>query len=270
LSADDAASLSGPSAEVAKKIAALQADDRLVVANHIELAALENQPSVLQIGEDVSVASGVTAFGGPPGSARRTTSFRAHSTGTILTVSARTTPGDAIALTVDYEMSGFEVPEPKNDEEGGPQAPPSLTRLTHQSTLMLDNSHARLSGALAGGTAADSKHAYIVVSARIAEGSVKQRVASSKTFSRLTESRPSGFGGRPKTESDQSRSSKPLNLDERYLAYYTKIVHKYDQDGDGKLNADEWGTMSKDPSAADTNANGFITPEELTLWSRKR
>ena len=264
LSDEEAAALSGPSDAVAEKITALQADERLVVANHIELAALENQPSILQVGEQVAVAAGVTSVG----SGRRMINYKDHRVGTMLKVEARTTPADAIVLNMDFERSGLEAAdEPKDDEDAEAQTPRSLTTLTHQTTLSLPNGHARLSGALSGGTASDSRHAYLVVSARIAKDSEKQRVASAKSFSR---SLSGGSGGRPGAETSRSRRSPPIALDARYLAYFTKMLQKYDLDKDGKLNAEEWGRMSKDPSKADTNKDGFVTAEELAVWGRKK
>lgn len=68
----------------------------------------------------------------------------------------------------------------------------------------------------------------------------------------------------------QGRDESKSNLDRRYLQYYSRLLTKYDTNGDGKLNAEEWATMSKDPSAADTDEDGLITVEELTKWSLKK
>ena len=85
-------------------------------------------------------------------------------------------------------------------------------------------------------------------------------------------------GARTARQSNEQPKSKPSGdrpgsgrsgLDARYLAYYTKVVAKYDVDRDGKLNADEWGKMSKDPSAADADKDGLITPQELSDFGRK-
>ncbi len=61
-----------------------------------------------------------------------------------------------------------------------------------------------------------------------------------------------------------------IKIDARYLAYYQKLLAKYDSNGDGALVADEWKSMSKDPTAADTNGDGRIVVNELAAWSMKR
>lgn len=59
-------------------------------------------------------------------------------------------------------------------------------------------------------------------------------------------------------------------IDPRYVAYYQKLLSKYDTNGDGALVADEYKTMSKDPSAADTDGDGRISVNELAVWSMKK
>ena len=59
-------------------------------------------------------------------------------------------------------------------------------------------------------------------------------------------------------------------IDPRYVAYYQKLLSKYDTNGDGALVAGEWQTMSKDPSAADSDGDGRIVVNELAAWSMKK
>ncbi len=47
-----------------------------------------------------------------------------------------------------------------------------------------------------------------------------------------------------------------------YLNYARAMVKKYDTNSDGALEKDEWSKMTRDPSAADKNEDGKITPEE--------
>lgn len=65
-------------------------------------------------------------------------------------------------------------------------------------------------------------------------------------------------------------ASRSSGVDARYLAYYQKLLEKYDSSGDGWLTADEWSKMSKDPAEADTDKDGQITILELAKWSIKK
>lgn len=64
--------------------------------------------------------------------------------------------------------------------------------------------------------------------------------------------------------------AKTKDLDPRYLAYYTKLLQKYDSNSDGSLTKEEWSKMSKDPAAADFDQDGRITAVELGRWSMIR
>jgi hypothetical protein len=54
------------------------------------------------------------------------------------------------------------------------------------------------------------------------------------------------------------------------LAFSRQIVAKSDKNGDGVLTKDEWESMSKNPSAADADGDGKITPEEHAKWNSSR
>jgi Ca2+-binding EF-hand superfamily protein len=69
--------------------------------------------------------------------------------------------------------------------------------------------------------------------------------------------------------SESSESSGSLKIDPKYYEYFRKVVQKYDTSNDGVLTANEWASMSKDPSAADTNGDGRISVEEYARWSMK-
>lgn len=60
------------------------------------------------------------------------------------------------------------------------------------------------------------------------------------------------------------------SIQARVLAYATKVLSKYDTDGDGKLDAMECGKMSKDPFDADADKDGFVNALELAQWYSKR
>ena len=51
------------------------------------------------------------------------------------------------------------------------------------------------------------------------------------------------------------------------LPRYAKTIAKYDANKDGALSEDEWSNMPRDPSPADHDKDGLITPEELTKYA---
>ncbi len=65
-------------------------------------------------------------------------------------------------------------------------------------------------------------------------------------------------------------ASPGLKIDPRYIEYFKKVFAKYDANGDGALTANEWASMSKDPTPADTDRNGRITLEEFARWQMQR
>ena len=60
-----------------------------------------------------------------------------------------------------------------------------------------------------------------------------------------------------------NRRREVLPISGKILRYAQKLVEKYDANGDGQLQADEWGQMSGTPRLADLNGDGILTVEEL-------
>jgi hypothetical protein len=48
--------------------------------------------------------------------------------------------------------------------------------------------------------------------------------------------------------------------------YAQRLIQRYDHNGDGKLQADEWRKMHGDPARADANSDGVVSVEELVQW----
>ena len=54
----------------------------------------------------------------------------------------------------------------------------------------------------------------------------------------------------------------PLKVDR----YAKRLVERYDRNGDGKLEQEEWHQMHGQPASADADRDGVITVEELAQW----
>ena len=60
------------------------------------------------------------------------------------------------------------------------------------------------------------------------------------------------------------------NIDQRTIDYSRKTLGRYDTNGDGSLEKEEWSKMSSDIEAADTDSDGKITVDELAgFYTRK-
>ena len=55
----------------------------------------------------------------------------------------------------------------------------------------------------------------------------------------------------------------------QYFKYYQELVGKYDKNGDGLLERNEWINMARDPGAADVDGDGRITVEEYARWAMR-
>ncbi len=82
---------------------------------------------------------------------------------------------------------------------------------------------------------------------------------SESTAATVSAESPASSGG-----AAASGSAAPAgNLSAKYVKYAVGMITKHDSNKDGTLQADEWGSMSSDISAADADKDGRITPQEL-------
>jgi len=254
----DAASLTGQTQEVLKSIKTLESSERVYVANRIELTAVENQKAMLQVGETVPVVVGTTLG---PGARVASNNYQNLDVGIIFSVEARVSGDSDIVMVVDFEKSEVEQRSGDAVEESRP-AQQVVSRLTHRTTSRIQDGNSLLVGTLVSRSSKGAGEAYLVLSASIDASEHPKQIAA------LPSSSPKPAA---KTDLGQAnRASSAKGLDPRYLAYYGKLLDKYDQNNDKALDADERAKMSKDCSAADTDKNGLVTVEELTMWSMKR
>jgi Ca2+-binding EF-hand superfamily protein len=95
--------------------------------------------------------------------------------------------------------------------------------------------------------------------------------SSSSGDSSSSTDRPSGGTAPSATASTgEAGGAAAGGLDARYYEYFKKVVAKYDTSNDGVLTANEWASMSKDPSEADVDGDGRITVEEYARWTLKK
>lgn len=59
-------------------------------------------------------------------------------------------------------------------------------------------------------------------------------------------------------------------IDPRYLDFSRKTLGRYDLNGNGSLEKDEWSKMSSSPEAADKDGDGKISVEELAVFYTKK
>lgn len=97
--------------------------------------------------------------------------------------------------------------------------------------------------------------------------------ATTSTASTTSSTTAAATGSSPTASRAAATSSgggESPKLDARYVAYYEKLIAKYDTNEDGVLVANEWKTMSKDPAEADADGDGRITVNEYAAWSMKK
>lgn len=80
-----------------------------------------------------------------------------------------------------------------------------------------------------------------------------------------------GAAGGQNSSSDNASSDASASASEKsrtefkVRAYAKGVVKKYDRDGNGTLEKDEWSRMRNDPQPADRNNDGVITEQELAV-----
>lgn len=82
----------------------------------------------------------------------------------------------------------------------------------------------------------------------------------------------SSGGGAPAAAGSAAASSPAPGgpPDAKTMEYAQRIISRNDKNGDGNLTADEWKDMLVDPSPADADKDGRITPVEYAQWMQAR
>ena len=104
------------------------------------------------------------------------------------------------------------------------------------------------------------------------DGAVRGTVASTSSYAGSRSRRgetPSSSGtsktstGTSPTQTVRTSSGSGASIDQRYIDFSRKTLGKYDTNGNGSLEKDEWSKMPNNPAAADLDADGKISIEEL-------
>jgi Ca2+-binding EF-hand superfamily protein len=72
-------------------------------------------------------------------------------------------------------------------------------------------------------------------------------------------------GASPRQEPADGREPNRTNPDERVRRYAEVLLRRYDRNRNGVLEQEEWSRMRGDPARSDTNQDGILTVEELTV-----
>jgi type II secretory pathway component GspD/PulD (secretin) len=97
------ADLTGPAAEVAKRLAEMEKQGQLNVVHRMRLATVDGQTALAQLGERRPRVTGSTAFGGGRGMAN---SVSFESVGTLVNILPHVQGDDAVTMKLIVEKSG--------------------------------------------------------------------------------------------------------------------------------------------------------------------
>lgn len=272
LSADETADLTGTRDEVLKRITALQKDDHLSIENRIELSTIENQRAMVQTGKRLPVVAGSTVSS----SRGRINNYQTVSTGTIFSVTAKTTPDDEIVMEINFEKSDVDRQAEPSEDDVSP--PATISTLTHQTTVQLSDGEAVLAGTMVRKSNAGSGHSYLVVTANVRSGSAQQ---SSRPRGALSGGSGALSGGNrtatprsprpPRTESTSGgRFGRSGLTSERFNRMARDVFDRADGDNDGVLSGDELDGRSVGAFRADFINAKVITFDEYKKVMAKR
>jgi hypothetical protein len=107
----------------------------------------------------------------------------------------------------------------------------------------------------------------------VSSSSSSTSVASTKSSDTGTSQSSTTSNAAAASSSSAAKPATPtpaIQIDGRMIAFSQQLIKKYDSNGDGTLTKNEWSSMSKDPSAADTDGDGKITPTEHAQWTASR
>lgn len=108
--------------DLAKEIVSLRKENSATVST-LDITAIENERGMAQIGDQVPVTTGV--YRRPGGAAQRQTQYM--NAGVIVSATPIVEERGDVLVSLNFNMSKIETPEPKDDEEFAPSTTRTLT-----------------------------------------------------------------------------------------------------------------------------------------------
>lgn len=261
--------LSGKTDSVKDAIQKITNEGVAQVVNQAELTVIEEQETMLQIGETVAVVSGSSRISG----GRVINNYNMMQVGTILSVTSKVM-GDQVLVDLDFTKSFL---TPKSDDD--PDRPQGTATLTHQSTMRIKDGHSQLVGRMMSRESADQVQAYqLIVAVDVLSSGSDSATTRFQTFSAPMARRgvaPAGRGdarrpipARPDARSPSRRDSArpsfsarstPIEARRRFAAM---IFERADQNSDNVITEDELAQLR----VKDDDAELPITREQYLTW----
>ena len=227
-----------------------------VVLDELVITALDDHESTLQFGQQVSLVAGIQRIGSDRGMVSR--NYRQHATGTIIEARPRIMP-EHILVDLQLEKSWYELSEDSEDEEN-PVTPTIYTASLNTTVQLTEGQTESVRTVVSGSNkenkevvitlkASTKKHAAQVIKARkqatqstgesSAQSSGRGRFGSSRSGDAATDRSRSG-ASRSEEGAEPQRAAKALEADDRAIAAAKRMMDRFDEDNNGKLNKAEW------------------------------
>lgn len=244
--------LSGPTEKVMEAIQALQRDGQIAITDRIEVTTLNNQPTLMQIGQRKArvVGETVTRTG------QSVKQYQDVNVGTLLSLTGQVSAENHVALNLKFAKSELAA-----NKDGDDSAPASVITAQQQTTIKLGDGEARL---ISGVTTndPDSDGGMLVVSVHVRKpGDARIPSIASLGGGRSGSARPSGGSFRPSTGRGSADRERPSP--QRYV---DMMMSRYDKNKDDVLDADEMKEMRTPLTRADADDDGNVSKEELTKY----
>ncbi len=244
--------LSGPSDQVMKALKEFTTEGKATIVNHAELTVLEEQQTMLEVGETVSLRTGSMRTG----SGQESKVYTNASIGTLIKLQTKVVD-EYVVIDINFAKS-FVTPGGGDDDS---ERPESTSQLSHQSTLQIKNGNAQLVGRMMSRQSGDQRRAVqLVVAADVLDSSDTGQTTRFQSSSRQP-SRTSSASSRPDSRPSSGVSSRP-SPDEIRRRFATGMFDRADANDDGVISDSELARLNP----RDFKAKPPITKEQYLDW----